>query len=152
MAVAFDELSFRATAKKDGITHISTGVAVLQHGKLLVVRRAAHDDTLASQWELPGGGVDAGETIIEGATRELQEETGLIVESIIGPFEGFDFTTGKKPRVRQVNLAVTVKMNSVRLDPNEHDSYRWIEKNQIGELLANEVMNTCLNRAFALLV
>ena len=32
---------------------------------------------LGSWWELPGGGIDEGETYVESAVRELREETGI---------------------------------------------------------------------------
>lgn len=44
-----------------------------QDGKILLVRLSyAHQ-----QWTLPGGGVENGETFIEAAHRELEEETGV---------------------------------------------------------------------------
>ena len=46
--------------------------------KLLLVqnrrRNGSHD------WSTPGGVVDEGETVIEGLTREVAEETGLVVQ------------------------------------------------------------------------
>src|SRR4051794_25586318 len=35
---------------------------------------------LGTWWELPGGGVDPGETYVEAAIRELHEETGIVAE------------------------------------------------------------------------
>ncbi len=64
-----EEKLIRHKANEDGVTHFATGIAVFQDGRLLVVRRVAHDDFLAGEWELPGGGVDAGETIEQGAVR-----------------------------------------------------------------------------------
>ncbi|MDF5751106.1 NUDIX domain-containing protein [Spongiactinospora sp. TRM90649] len=34
---------------------------------------------LGTWWELPGGGMDPGETYLETAVRELREETGIVV-------------------------------------------------------------------------
>ena len=44
---------------------------------LLLTRRAAGLRTHSSQWALPGGRCDSGETPTEAALRELQEELGL---------------------------------------------------------------------------
>jgi ADP-ribose pyrophosphatase YjhB (NUDIX family) len=43
-------------------------------GRVLLIRRTDNGD-----WALPAGGVEIGESITETATREVHEETGLIV-------------------------------------------------------------------------
>ena len=137
----------RKQAAADNITHLATGVAVLQGGKLLVVRRVVEDDTLGGEWELPGGGVDPGETIEQGAIRELLEETGLEVSEVVGTFAGFDYSTSKKPRVRQINFKVTAMPGDIKLEPTEHNEYRWITANDIPSLEATKEMQVCLHDA-----
>ncbi|WP_448639123.1 NUDIX hydrolase [Geodermatophilus sp. URMC 63] len=45
---------------------------------LLVTRRAAGLRAHAGQWALPGGRLDPGETPVQAALRELEEEVGLV--------------------------------------------------------------------------
>jgi 8-oxo-dGTP diphosphatase len=144
---SINEQTIRAEADKDGITHFATGIAVFRGGKLLVARREA-SDYLGGVYELPGGGVDDGETITEGAIRETLEETGLLVTKILGTFEGFDYQTDTKPNVRQINFKVAVKPGEVRLEPTEHDEYKWISENEIDALPTTDVMKACLHTAF----
>ncbi len=50
---------------------------------MLLVQNQRRDGSL--DWTTPGGVVDPGEGLIEGLTREVEEETGLAVERWQGP-------------------------------------------------------------------
>jgi 8-oxo-dGTP pyrophosphatase MutT (NUDIX family) len=66
-----------------GARHLRVGIAVLAEdskGRCLLTQRSAGMRSFASGWVLPGGGVDAGESLVETGARELHEETGLLVQ------------------------------------------------------------------------
>lgn len=108
-----------------------------------MVRRAL-DDHLGGWYELPGGGVDEGETFTSAAIRETHEETGLTVQEIMGTIDGFDYQTPHKPKVRQINFVVSVRSGEVKLDPHEHDKFQWIGTAEIDNLKATEEIKRCL--------
>jgi 8-oxo-dGTP diphosphatase len=60
---------------------------VLRGEKALVVRRA--NPPMAGRWGFPGGVLELGETVAEGAMRELLEETGVVADPI-GPLTVID--------------------------------------------------------------
>lgn len=148
--IMFSEEAFRMQAKRDGVTHISTGVAALKDGKILMVRRVA-SDFLGGNYELPGGGIDAGEAIVDGAFRELKEETGLVASKVVAIFDGFDYSTDRKPHVRQVNLVVEAKPGEVVLDSSEHDDHLWVDTNSIDKVYMSDDMRQCVRHAFKLI-
>ena len=57
---------------------VGVGVAVIDQGRILLVRRA--NDPGRGLWAVPGGKVEVGERLTEAAAREVTEETGLLVE------------------------------------------------------------------------
>jgi 8-oxo-dGTP pyrophosphatase MutT (NUDIX family) len=63
---------------------------------LLLTRRAAGLRTHRSQWALPGGRCDSGETPIEAALRELQEELGLALgpDAVLGLLDDYPTRSG----------------------------------------------------------
>jgi len=65
----------RKRAKSIPTTRIS--VVVIEDGKILLVK---HRKGNKQYWVLPGGRLEYGETFIDCAVRELQEETGLVIE------------------------------------------------------------------------
>jgi 8-oxo-dGTP diphosphatase len=96
---------------------------VASEGRTLLVRRAAWD-SLPGRWELPGGKVDAGETVILALARELEEETGMML-SAAGFLVTRDLYTRRGRVIREhVFLAETV--GAITLS-DEHDAYAWAD-------------------------
>lgn len=54
---------------------VAVGAVVVRDGRLLLVRRGR--GVGRGRWSLPGGRVEAGETLAQALRRELREETGL---------------------------------------------------------------------------
>lgn len=65
---------------QDGDYHLTVLALVkTPEGRLLITQRKADKEWAPLKWEIPGGGVRAGETSEEAVLREVQEETGLKV-------------------------------------------------------------------------
>ena len=56
---------------------VGVGGVVIADGRALLIRRGS--EPLKGEWSIPGGALEVGETLAEGVTRELREETGLTV-------------------------------------------------------------------------
>ncbi len=62
----------------DGTERPAIAAAVIvTDGRVLMVRRRAKEGTLS--WQFPAGQIEPGETPVEAAVREAEEETGLTV-------------------------------------------------------------------------
>ncbi len=56
---------------------VGVGAVVVHEGKVLLIRRGKQP--LQGRWVVPGGTVEAGETLEAAVVREIEEETGLVV-------------------------------------------------------------------------
>ena len=113
-------------------------------GRILLFHALTPDQIPDGWWELPGGGIDPGETYLEAAVREIREETGLILDpGAVGPPAWRRDTTWKSRGVRRLQHEVVVRAR-VACDrpeitdggqtPQELEDYidvRWWELNEI---------------------
>jgi 8-oxo-dGTP diphosphatase len=59
---------------------VGVGGVVISGGRALLIKRG--HPPLQGEWSIPGGTLEVGETLLEGAQRELAEETGLRVRVV----------------------------------------------------------------------
>lgn len=117
-------------AQNDGIQKIVVGAVIIKSSKALVLRRCS-DDFMGGLVELPSGGVDKDENLLDALLREVKEETGLDT-SVIDKYIGcFDYVSGSGKKARQLNFSLQVYENQdVLLNPKEHDWFDWLKIDQ----------------------
>jgi ADP-ribose pyrophosphatase YjhB (NUDIX family) len=59
---------------------VGVGAVVVDQDCVLLVRRGS--EPLKGHWSLPGGMLELGEPLTAGVVREVEEETGLLVEAV----------------------------------------------------------------------
>lgn len=97
--------------------------------EVLLVHRPKYDD-----WTFPKGKLDPGETMEQGALREVEEETGLRCR--LGPSLGITRYRDNRGRSKEVGYwAMTVRDGRFR--PNvEVDEVRWVRPKAAAALLS----------------
>ena len=125
--------------KKFPIIDAAGGLVERSDGKILFIYRN-------NRWDLPKGGVEKKELIIEAAQREVKEETGLadlIVISKIGETYHI-FNKGKNFRLKRTYWFKMKSDYQGELFPQEEEgiiSAEWINKKRIPEIFKNAYEN-----------
>lgn len=86
------------------------------------------------RWDLPKGHVDEGETNLECALRELQEETGieqrhLRIESGFKYKDRYIVETKKRKKKKTLIIYLAELIEDVQIVPTEHESFHWLDWN-----------------------
>lgn len=115
----------RTNSQKDGIQKLVVGAVIYKNNKFLLLERVP-SDFMGGFVEIPSGTVEAGEDLLTALAREVQEETGLIVTSVLEYLGSFDYRSSSGKKTRHFNFFVEVEENEIKLSPTEHQAYYWV--------------------------
>lgn len=115
-----------------GIIPIDTGgrILLLDHYRFITDTRG---------WEIPSGGIEPGETVLQGAARELLEESGYSAGEwqVLGKYHP---SNGSSNQVFHAVVARQLKRESEPTDVNETLGLRWFTLNEVRALInQNEI-------------
>lgn len=106
---------------------IIVGGIVEKDGKILMVQEKKK--RCYGKWNIPAGHLDPNETIIEGALREIREETGCDVEAT-----GIAVLANRVMKddvLVEIVFSTKLINESIKIDPEEILDVKWIDKNDI---------------------
>jgi ADP-ribose pyrophosphatase YjhB (NUDIX family) len=116
--------------------HIAAGGVVVRKVGAKILIAAAYEDDMGV-WALPKGHVDEGETIIDGAIREIGEETGITDLKMLcelGIKERFDYPLKASWKITHYFLFVTKQVKGIPSDPLHQKGVRWLSIENLSEL------------------
>jgi len=104
---------------------------ILSKGKYLLVLRSGREYICPSEWDIPGGGVESGETFRQTLIREIREETGLdISSSNIFPIKKWMAKKGKIKISGMDFLCILKDRKRIKLSA-EHVRAKWLDREEI---------------------
>ena len=106
-------------------------------GKYLLLRRAvdpkAQSTTFQGKWDMPGGRIDPGTTLLENLARELLEETGLTMNSDPLLVAAQDIMKWTDRHIVRLTYMGATGDGEPRLS-EEHTEYKWFTLKEIKKL------------------
>jgi 8-oxo-dGTP diphosphatase len=128
---------------------LAVSAAIMRNGQVLVARRAR--PPAEGLFTLPGGGVEAGETLKEAIMREVREEIALTIEPIalIGHRDVIVREEDGRIEHHFVILAFAARWVAGEPRPNEEIAeFRWVRPSELGMLATTEGLAEIVAAAF----
>ena len=136
------EVSFVKDAPAAELPRLVSCALIIDEGLILLEKRAPRGiQGLDDHWDLPGGKVEAGETVVSAAVREIKEELDITVRpvSICGePLPSTWIYPDRGPR-HWCLVGVVCALDSG--EPRTHERLKWFPVKQLPETIVEADRN-----------
>ena len=131
---------------------LAVSAAIFRNGKVLVVRRARKP--ALNLYTLPGGAVEAGETLVEAAIREVREETSLSIEPVALAGHREVIARDDAGKVERHFVILCFASRWLAGEPvlsDELDDSRWVDPSELGNYRTTDGLAEIVTTAATLL-
>jgi len=129
---------------------VGVGAVMVEGDRVVLVRRAAQP--MAGEWSIPGGLLELGEAMREGAEREALEETGLQVEAgeMLEVLDRIVPDADGKPRYHYVLIDFLCRRIGGELRAGgDAAEARWLSESEIAALGVSDTAVKVVRKALA---
>ena len=131
------------------VPRVAVGAVIFQGDQILLVKRRS--EPKASNWTIPGGVVELGETVEACVRREIQEECGLIIELVrlVDVIDYIEKDTLNRIKYHYVIIDYEARVvgGSLNADSDAVEA-RWFDNNELPNLNLPEITRTFLDRHY----
>jgi len=97
------------------------GIITDSANRILFLKRAPHE-SLPNLWEIPSGGQERGESLLDTLGREIREETGLMLVEVERFVSSVEYKTERNSCIQ---LTFLVKCEGILTLSSEHCEAQW---------------------------
>lgn len=131
--------------------YLAVSAAIIRDGRVLVAERAKPGAS-KGMFTLPGGVVEAGETLIEAVVREVDEETGMAVKPVALAGHREFILRDTEARVQRHFVILCFACRWISGEPRPSDelaAVRWVRPSELAGLKTTEGLADIVAEAFA---
>ena len=129
---------------------VGVGAIIVEGGRVALVKRG--QAPLLGEWSIPGGMLELGETLRQGAEREALEETGLVVRAteLLGVFDRVVLDDEKHCQYHYVLIDFLCRRVAGDLAASsDADEVRWFSREELPALKLAEDTLDVIRKGFA---
>lgn len=144
-----DHINNPNAPKANSVVPSTTSFVLNDDNQLLLIQRSDNSD-----WALPGGAHDAGESIAQTAIRETEEETGILIKitGLIGlytsPNHLIEYDDGEVRQQFSLCFSAVPYAGDLRIS-DESKRVEWVDYGKLDNLSINPSMRLRIDHGFS---
>ncbi|MFI5936217.1 NUDIX hydrolase [Actinoplanes sp. NPDC051494] len=130
---------------------VAAALVVDDRGRIFFQKRSAQRKLFPNSWDVVGGHLEPGETVDEALAREVFEETGWRVATVLATVGDYTYTGEDGLTRLETDFLVRVHgdLENPRLEVGKHTEYRWLGPDELDLLDESSDINDGMIRTIA---